>query len=198
MATNKERKEETRKRMGEAASRGFREHGYAGVGVDGIAKEAGATSGAFYAHFGSKDGAFAVALEIGLDEVVEAVARFQSERGLDWVKAFVDYYMSKGHREDLACGCAMTTLAPEVVKGSPDAHSIYQEKMLEIVELMVRGLAGGSAKQRAARAWSFISVLTGGLTATRSVEADTLAEEIASAVGLSALEVAGETCLVEE
>lgn len=196
MATNKERKEETRKRMAEAASRGFREHGFAGIGVDGIAKEAGATSGAFYAHFGSKDGAFAVALQMGLDEVIEAVPRFQREKGPLWAKAFADYYMGSAHRTDLACGCAMATLAPEVVKATPEAHGIYQQKMLEIVGLMAKGLAGGTTKQRAARAWSFISVLTGGLTAARSVKTEVLAKEISSAVRSTALSVAGETRLV--
>ena len=46
------KKQETRKRIINAASRGFRSNGYAGIGVDGIAKEAGVTSGAFYAHLG--------------------------------------------------------------------------------------------------------------------------------------------------
>ena len=59
-------KEETRLKMRVAASRSFRAHGFAGVGVDGIAKEAGVTSGAFYSHFGSKDGAFSAALGVGL------------------------------------------------------------------------------------------------------------------------------------
>ena len=56
------KKQETRKRIVSAASQGFRSHGYAGIGVDAIAKEAGVTSGALYAHMGSKDGAFEAAL----------------------------------------------------------------------------------------------------------------------------------------
>ena len=59
-------KEETRKKIVMAASRGFRKHGYGGIGVDGLAKSAGVTSGAFYAHLGSKEGAFNTALEFGI------------------------------------------------------------------------------------------------------------------------------------
>ena len=66
-------KAETRRKIIDAAGRGFRKHGYAGIGVDGLAKSAGVTSGAFYAHLGSKNGAFEVALEAGLDEVIEGV-----------------------------------------------------------------------------------------------------------------------------
>ncbi len=36
-------KEETRQKMLEAVGRGFRGHGYAGIGVDGLAKTAGVT-----------------------------------------------------------------------------------------------------------------------------------------------------------
>ncbi len=40
-------KEETRKKIIAAVGRCFRKHGYAGIGVDGLAKNAGVTSGAF-------------------------------------------------------------------------------------------------------------------------------------------------------
>jgi len=74
------KKEETRKRMLVAAGRSFRSYGYAGIGVSGIAKAAGVTSGAFYAHFGSKDGAFSADLEDGLDEVIENIPVIQKEQ----------------------------------------------------------------------------------------------------------------------
>ena len=47
-------KETTRRKVTEAAGRKFRKHGYAGVGIDALAKAAGVTSGAIYGHFGSK------------------------------------------------------------------------------------------------------------------------------------------------
>ena len=53
-----DKKLETRSRIIDAAGRSFRSNGYAGIGVDGIAKAAGVTSGAFYAHLGSKKWCF--------------------------------------------------------------------------------------------------------------------------------------------
>ena len=41
-----EKKQETRQRILDAAGRGFRKGGYDGIGVDGLAKQAGVTSGA--------------------------------------------------------------------------------------------------------------------------------------------------------
>lgn len=187
------KREQTRLRILAAAGSEFRSNGYAGIGVDGIAKAAGVTSGAFYAHFGSKGGAFAAALEAGLDEVIAAVPMFQKENGSEWVQAFADYYLGKPHREDLASGCAMTTLSPEVMRASPDLQTAYEEKMNRIVELISRGLAGSSKQDRTARAWATLSTLIGGLTIARAVHDNTTAETIARAVRASAVAAAGPT-----
>ena len=89
-----------------------------------LPNEAGVTSGAFYAHLGSKDGAFEAALAVVLDEVIAAIPEFQQQHGEHWVVAFSVYYLGPVHRENLACGCAMTTLSPEVVRTKPELHAI--------------------------------------------------------------------------
>ena len=189
-----ERKEETRQRMLEAVSRGFRSHGYAGIGVDGLAKGANVTSGAFYAHFGSKSAAFDAALAAGLDEVIKGVLRFQNEHQADWVTAFVDYYLGKTHRADLACGCAVATLAPEVVRSEHAMHVIFEEKMGVIADLVVQGLAEAPGPSRIDRAWAFLSLLIGGLTIARAVESGVAADGIVRAVRDAAIETAGAAC----
>ncbi|MDH3918722.1 MAG: TetR/AcrR family transcriptional regulator [Rhodospirillales bacterium] len=191
MTRKQDRKEETRRRILAAASRGFRSRGFAGIGVDGIAAAAGVTSGAFYAHFGSKDGAFGVALETGLDEVTEAIRKFQKDAGSEWVQALADYYLGKPHRDDLARGCAMTTLSPEVVRGDTKTHAVYETKMAKIADLVADGLEGGSRDERRARAWAMLGVLIGGLTIARAVKTRRAAEEIASSIRLAAVNAAG-------
>ena len=186
-------KEETRQKILEAVGRGFRRHGYAGIGVDGLAKAAGVTSGAFYSHFGSKDGAFEVALTAGLDEVIEALPKFQSEYGADWVKAFAEYYLGKPHRSDLDCGCAMATLTPEVVRFGTEVHSAFEKKMTTIADLVAHGLAGGSDEDRRARAWSMLSVLIGGINVARAMKSTKATEEVAEAIKTAAIKAAGRT-----
>lgn len=187
------KKQKTRMRMLDAASQGFRSQGYAGIGIDGIAKAAGVTSGAFYAHLGSKDKAFSVVLDAGLDEVIEAIPKMQNESGSEWVKAFADYYMGRTHRENLACGCAMTTLSPEVVRAAPGLRAAYESKMKIITNLIADGLKGGSRDERLARAWSLLSILTGGLTMARAVKTGKSAEKIATSIRAAAMNVAGDT-----
>ena len=186
-------KEETRRRIIEATGRGFRRHGYAGIGVDALAKAAGVTSGAFYAHLGSKDGAFDVALAAGLDEVITNLPGFQNDYGADWVRAFADYYLGKAHRSDLECGCALATLTPEVVRAGPRVHAAFEKKMSRIADLVAQGLAGGSAEERRARAWSLLGVLVGGINMARAMKTVRAAEEVASAIKAAAVKAAGRT-----
>lgn len=187
------KKEETRKRIINAASQGFRSKGYGGIGVDGIAKEAGVTSGAFYAHLGSKNGAFEAALSVGLDEVIAAIPEFQLQNGKQWIVAFSEYYLGKTHRDDLSCGCAMTTLSPEVVRTKPELHAIYEEKMLEIVELMAQGFDGESHEVCLSTAWTVLSILIGGLTMARAVASIETEDKIATAIIDAAINAAGKT-----
>lgn len=187
MAQLPTKKEQTRARILDAASQSFRSSGYAGTGVDGIAKTAGVTSGAFYAHFGSKDGAFEAALAAGLDEVIQSIPNFQCEFGAAWVGAFADYYLGEAHRNDLACGCAMTTLSPEVARADPDMHTAYEAKMNRIVSLIADGLSGNSEEARHTRAWAMLSTLVGGLTLSRAVANPDIANRIAEAAHATAL-----------
>lgn len=191
MERKPDRKAETHARMRDAAGRGFRAHGFAGIGVDGIAKAAGVTSGAFYAHFGSKDGAFLQVLNDGLDQVLTNMPKRQREHGENWPTAFADYYLGAAHRADLACGCAMTTLSPEVVRADPEIREVYEDKMNRIVDIMAEGLAGGTLASRRRRAWAMLAVLIGGLTMARAVIGDDEAMEIAAAVKKAAIEAAG-------
>lgn len=68
MKVSKEKSAENRVALLDAASRLFRLHGVDGVGVNEIAKAAGLTQGALYAHFGSKEALVAEAFSHGFDD----------------------------------------------------------------------------------------------------------------------------------
>jgi len=186
-------KEETRLKMLEAVGRGFREYGYSGIGVDGLARAAGVTSGAFYSHFGSKDNAFDLALAEGLDEVIDGIPKFQREHGANWVKEFAEYYLGKQHRNDLPCGCAMATLTHEVVRSSTEVHALFEKKMSRIADLVSNGLEGGTDEDRHARAWSMLGVLIGGINIARAMKGKKVSDGIAVAIKNAAIKAAGQT-----
>ena len=186
------KKQLTHRKMLDAASMSFRSNGYAGIGVDGIAKAAGVTSGAFYAHFGSKDKAFKAALDMGLDEVIDVIPKMQNESSDNWLEKFVDYYLGQVHREDLACGCAMTTLSPEVVRAGVELHENYENKMKIIAGLIAKGLKRDDANERIAKAWALLAILIGGLTMARAVKTQEVSDEIARAIKIAAMAVVRE------
>lgn len=185
------KKQQTHQRMLNAASQSFRSKGYAGIGVDGIAKAAGVTSGAFYSHLGSKDKAFRAALDAGLDEVIAAIPKFQKEAGKNWVRKFSEYYLGKSHRDDLACGCAMTTLSPEVVRANSELHIAYEEKMKIIAASLANGLKADSQSESLSRAWALLGILIGGLTMARAVNSSESTEKIAASIIAAAVQTAG-------
>ncbi|MEQ8287100.1 TetR/AcrR family transcriptional regulator [Thalassospira sp.] len=189
MVKNQTRKEETRRNILDAASRGFRANGFAGVGVDGIAKAANATSGAFYAHFGSKDGAFRAALDLGLDEVIDGVPRFQRDYGDGWTDAFIDYYLGRAHRDDVACGCAMTSLSPEIARADDETRALYDRKMQTIASLIAKGLSQFPKDQQLAKAWAFLGILIGGLTMARAMQHDDAVDGVSNAIKTAAADL---------
>jgi AcrR family transcriptional regulator len=79
MATQAERKDETRSRLLSAAAAVFAERGIDGASVDAIAEAAGRTSGSLYAHFGSKEGLLLELLESWRSEVSTAINADLSE-----------------------------------------------------------------------------------------------------------------------
>ena len=87
------KKEKTHQRITESMHKTFRQHGYNGAGVNGLANEAGVTSGAFYAHFGSKSGAFREIVIGGVNQFELAINHYQETYGDNWLEKFTAFYL---------------------------------------------------------------------------------------------------------
>jgi len=74
VATQGERRAETRQRLLDAAAELFAERGIEGASVDAIAERAERTSGAIYDHFGGKDGLLYALLEGWVDDVAAVIS----------------------------------------------------------------------------------------------------------------------------
>lgn len=74
MRTTKAQSDALAQSIREAATRRFARDGYAAVAVDDVAADAGATRGAVYHHFGSKEGLFREVLNAAHRHVGDAVA----------------------------------------------------------------------------------------------------------------------------
>jgi AcrR family transcriptional regulator len=184
-------KEEARTRILGAAGRGFRRLGYGGIGVDGLAKEAGVTSGAFYGHFPSKAEAFKAAALAGLAELREGVEQLRAAEGDAWLEKFAEFYMSVRRTCDLGESCALQSMTPEVARADRQTKAAYETEMLKVVEAVAEGLRHGTLPARRKTAWAILSMLSGGVTLARSAEDAKIGLEIASAVKSAVLAMAG-------
>ncbi len=184
-------KEEARARMVAAAARGFKRKGFGGIGVDGLAKEAEVTSGAFYGHFPSKEAAFKEALLAGLDDVRLSIESLRADHGAQWIEVFIDHYLGQRRECELSESCPLQSLSPDVQRADGEVKAAYEAKLAEIAQAVADGLSGRSKPDRLQRAWALLSLLSGGVTLGRSAQDPVTSAAIAVALRKAALAICG-------
>lgn len=145
------RKEETHERIVQAAARAIRRHGYAGVGVAEVMKEAGLTHGGFYAHFKSRDDLLVEALaRAGSDSGanIARAAEARRARGVSAFRAFVDSYLSETHLQSLDTGCPVAALGSDMARQSGSVRQASAQRVERLVAA-VRGTLPGATRATA-------------------------------------------------
>jgi TetR/AcrR family transcriptional repressor of nem operon len=175
-------KQEARTKILHAAGRGFRRLGFGGVGVDGMAKEAGVTSGAFYGHFPSKAEAFKAASVAGLVQLRDAIEDLRAKQGEAWLENFVDFYLSVRRTCDPGESCALQSLTPEVARADHDTKAAFEAELVRVVEAVAEGLPIGALPARRKTAWAILSILSGGVSIARSAADPKTGSQIAAAI----------------
>ncbi len=179
-----DQKEKTRKHIIDAAGRCFKKNGYSGIGVDGLAKEAGVTSGAFYGHFDSKKAAFEAAIQSGLGQLDAAIAAFQAQYGDNWWQEFSKFYLNQKRTCDLTESCALQSLTPEAGRADAGMRAIFETGLLKIALTAQDKENAQSTQEDRAKIWANLAMLIGGVTLARAVENEKLANEIAQSIEL--------------
>ncbi len=181
MAHRAGRKEESRARILASAGRGFRSRGYGALGIDGLAREAGVTHGAFYAHFKSKAAAFREAVVVGMADVRTGIERMR-EAGPGWRQRFVEFYLGDRRTCDLAESCAMQSLTGEVARADDDVREAYEAGLRAVIDAAAAGMASPTEAARRADATALLALLAGGVSMARAVRDPAMAEAITAAV----------------
>ncbi len=177
MRYSAEHKEETRRKILDAAARRFRAEGYDGLGVDGLAKEAGVTNGAFYGHFASKADAYREVMISGLEELRIGIERFRAEGGADWIADLARFYFSEPKIDCAENACALPTFAPETSRAPAGTREAFQTELLRLKDALAAGLDGEHTDDRA---WRMLALLAGGVTLARAVPDPELSRHIAA------------------
>src|SRR5262249_22723634 len=127
-----EHKQETRERIIDAASRRFRRAG-AGVGIGQLMKMLKMTHGGFYRHFKSKDELLVAALTSGFQEMrARARATAAAAPPGHELERIIESYLSDRHCTDLAGGCPVAALAPEIARQPRAVRAAFDRLVQEV------------------------------------------------------------------
>jgi AcrR family transcriptional regulator len=168
------KKDESRARILQGAGRGFRRLGYGGVGVDGLAREAGVTSGAFYGHFASKAEAFRETVVAGMVALREALSRLHASAGPAWREGLTEAYLTVRMDCPIDESCVLQNLTGEVARSDAATREAYGK------ELDALFAAAGNGTHRA-EAIALLALLTGAVSMGRAVNDPALRAEIIAA-----------------
>lgn len=189
-----EHKAASREILLKAAGAQFRERGFGGVGVDGLAAAAGMTSGAFYKHFRSKTEVFNSVLAAGLQRLVRRLnnvaAADRSAPDVSPVDEFIAAYMNERHRDAVGAGCALPALTAEAARGDAETRAVYQEGLLEAVETMIALEPLKGNRDARERALAILVLVAGGVSMARACADPQTAEWISEAARKAASHIA--------
>lgn len=184
MATSKTglKKEETRKRILHAAARAIRMHGYEGVGVADVMKEAGLTHGGFYAHFESRDALLAAAADQAGAESIDHLTRvIAAAKPGQELMALVDAYLSDGHVAAPEQGCAIAAAGTEVPRQEVEVRRVANRRIKDLIGLIERQFPEWGRSEADDKAMGIAAILVGTVVMARAVDDAQLSNRIRKA-----------------
>ncbi|QBG36492.1 TetR/AcrR family transcriptional regulator [Litorilituus sediminis] len=174
MRASKEHMKKVRGHILESSEQGFREEGYSGLGINGLAKRAGMTSGAFYGHFQSKNQAFHEVVKKGMNDYIDTLTQLEQQYQDDWPQQFLDFYLSLEHMDDLEHSCVVPALSTDVMRSDEKTKKLFSEQLEQIVAQMSTGLV---SRDRTS-ALALVSLLAGSVMIARCSSSRKQSKEI--------------------
>lgn len=172
MRYDAEHKQKTRSKVLEVAAKAIRQDGPDRIGVAGVMAEAGLTHGGFYAHFKSKDDLVTAAIEQMFEE---SRARLKHEMEghapAQGLSNYIDFYLSKKHRDARSSGCPMAALASDLPRLPEETRALFADGARRLTDAMAERFTALGFTDPQTLARSTVSELVGALSLAR-VETD--------------------------
>jgi TetR/AcrR family transcriptional repressor of nem operon len=167
------KKAETHGRIVRAAARAIRKHGYEGLGVAEVMKDAGLTHGGFYAHFDSRDALLAEAADQAGAESIESLSRaVAAAKQGEELAALVDSYLSDRHvhAPEQGQGCAVAAAGSDVARQPPEVRRTATRRIKDLIGLVERQMPDWGKAGSRDKAMAIVGCLVGTLLIARFVD----------------------------
>lgn len=178
------RKEETHDRIVRAAARALRKHGYEGLGVADVMKDAGLTHGGFYAHFPSRDALLAEAAQQAGTESIDSLSRaVRKAPPGDELLTLIDAYLSDRHVDapEAGLGCVIAAAGSDVRRQPAEVRRAATRHIKDLVGLIERQLPQWGKAGSRDRAMAILGSIVGALLIARLVDDPALSKAMRKA-----------------
>ena len=192
MRYGKEHKEETHRKVVEAASRRFRKDGIEATGVVDLMADVGLTHGGFYAHFSSKETLVKEALAAASLKSRERLQREidkAREEGRDPLESFVRSYLTTLHRDRPDRGCCVAALGSEIARHPRKTREAFTEGLEKTLDIIAGALPDSVTTQRKERACAIFSTMIGSLQLSRAVSDAAMSQSVIDAGIAAAVQI---------
>ncbi|HEY0254477.1 MAG TPA: TetR/AcrR family transcriptional regulator [Kofleriaceae bacterium] len=161
-------KEKTRALILGEASRAIRRDGAHSVSLASVMKGVGLTHGGFYSHFSSRDEMLAAAITQTFGDTRDRWAHETLDRSAkDGLVRYIDWYLSKAHRDHRETGCAIAAIGGELSQLAPDCQRAFSEGCRNVAALLSEHIARLPRDNADELAQSMMSELVGALVLAR-------------------------------
>lgn len=176
MRYSAEHKEDTRRRVVEAAAAIAKKQGFGTTGVDSLMGAAGLKGSTFYHHFSTKNDLLAEIIEAELERSRQALAGKRDGSTRVLLKQLLSY-MSVQHVESPERGCVLPTLSAEVARANEGAKKAYEDSVRRIHDEIE------DVVDDATTSWALLALSVGAVVMASAMASDKTRDEVLKACG---------------
>ncbi len=170
MKTSKEQVARNRERILEAASEGFRKHGFDGLKVADLMKSAGLTHGGFYGYFESKDDLAVAACDAALKSQGDRLKAAKDGDPAIELKAYFERYLSRSNRDNPENACLFPALSAEVARQGAPVRAVFTDGLKDYLGALAAISDRGGDPELPKNAITMLSTLVGAMLLARAVD----------------------------
>lgn len=182
MRVSKEQAAKNRERVLETAGRLFRKHGFGGIGLVDLMKEAGLTHGGFYGQFKSKEDLIAQVCRQVLETTRLRWENSAARRSKNPLTRFANLYLTSQHRDTPGAGCLLAALSADVAREGETVRQAYTEGLRPLLDHFTATIQEGTDEERRKRGITALASMMGAIIMSRAVADSELSQEILQSV----------------